>query len=130
MRRLVIGTALLLLGGCSVLDPVGAPTYGLVIVNDSDESVFWSIEQPTGETSRLELEPCSAMSESIEIGRDWEVEWGATFAVTSDDVRPLDAPVTVIHVRFDNAGEVNVADPQPAAGQPDAPIDDLTCVVR
>jgi len=126
-----LGIAAVILAGCGMPEPtVMPPTYGLVIVNDSGDPVFWSIEQPTGQLSRFTVEPCSSTSHSIELGRAWEVEWGATFAVTSDDVGLLDAPVTVINVRFDADGGVDVANPQPAARQPDAPSDEFTCVVR
>lgn len=122
--------ATLLLAGCAVLGPGPGPTYGLVIVNDSDVPVFWSIEQPNGTTSRFEVEPCSSTSHSIDVGRAWEVEWGAAIAVASSEVDPLDAAVTVIEVTFDADGNVDVAAPRHADTQPGAPFDRFICVDR
>lgn len=124
--RAAIAALTLMLGAC------GAPpsTYGLVIVNDSDEQVFWSIEQPDGTVSRFGVEPCSATSHRIEVGRAWEVEWGDAVVVSSAGVSPLDAPVTVIDVTFDAEGRPHLVVPHPAEFQPDAPLDRFSCVER
>jgi hypothetical protein len=127
MSPLRLGLAVVVLGGCGPVGPTApAPMYALVIVNDSAASAFWSIEQPTGEMTRFEVQPCSSMSEAIPVGRAWDVEWAATFAVTSDDVHPLDAPFTVVEVRFGAVGQPIVGVPKAAAEKPEAPLD-LVC---
>jgi hypothetical protein len=98
-----------------------------VIVNDSDEPVFWSLEQPTGEMTRFAVQPCSSSSTSLDADQEWVVEWEDAFAITSGEVRPLDAPVTVIDLRFNADGTFDVAPPRRAAVQPDAPSSGFTC---
>jgi hypothetical protein len=122
-----LALAAVILTGCGMLEQVPVdPRYALVIVNESDGPVFWSVEQPTGEMTRFELAPCSSVSEPIDIDRAWEVEWGATFAVTAGDVRPRDAPFTVVEVRFGPDGALDVSRPRAANAPPDAPFD-LAC---
>jgi hypothetical protein len=126
VSALRLGLAAVVLAGCGqVRSTAPAPVYALVIVNDSDAPAFWSIEQPTGEMTRFEVQPCSSMSEAIPVGRAWEVEWAATFAVTSGDVLPLDAPFTVVEVRFGAGGQPSVRMPKAAAEMPEAPLDML-----
>ena len=130
MIGLRLAFAAILLTGCGLIVPTSdEPQVALVIVNESDDPMFWSVEQPSGEMTRFEIQPCSSMSEAIAVDRAWEVEWGATFAVTSADVQPLDAPYTVVEVRFGPGGAVDVAAPRMAPEQPSAP-DDLPCFRR
>ena len=117
----------MVLAGCNPVGPTApASAYALVIVNESAAPVFWWLEQPNGELTRFALQPCSSTSEPVPVGRRWEVEWAATFAVTSADVRSLDAPFTVIEVRFGADGQPSVGAPRAAAEMPDAPLD-LAC---
>jgi hypothetical protein len=128
MIALRLALAAAVLAGCGMLEPVPVdPRYALVIVNDSDDHVFWWVEQPTGEMTRFEVAPCGSLSDPIDIDRAWEVEWGATFAVTAADVQPLEAPFTVVEVRFGPNGALDVARPRAANAPPDAPLD-LACV--
>ena len=130
MKLLLLLVAALPLTHCVLIQPTRvSPAFGLVIANESEASVFWYVEQPTGEMTRFELQPCGSTSKEIDAGAAWEVEWGATLAVTSDEVRALDAPITVIEVRFAPDGAVDVAPPRAAERRPDAPID-LACVRR
>ena len=128
MIRLPLLAAVLV--GCGLTASTSdGPQYALVIVNESEHPVFWSVEQPSGEMTRFEIQPCSSMSEPIALDRAWEVEWGATFAVTSADVQPLDAPYTVMEVRFGPGGALDVAVPRKAPEQPSAP-EDMSCIRR
>lgn len=123
--------ATLPLAGCTFGElAVEGPRYALVLINNTPESRFWSIEQLAGETTRFELQPCSSTSQELQSTQAWEVEWGATIAVASDEVGLLDAPYTVIEVVFEPGGAVDVQAPRAAAAQPDAPFEPLTCARR
>ena len=127
-HRLAASVVLLLLAACGLEEPVGAENrFALVLINDTQESRFWSVEQPTGEVTRFELQPCSSTSQDLEARQAWEVEWGAAIAVASDEVDLLAAPYTVVEVVFQPDGSVEVGTPRAAAEQPDAPYGPLTC---
>lgn len=126
--RGLAASGVLLLAACGLEEPVGAPNrYALVLINDTQESRFWSVEQPTGEMTRFELQPCSSTSQDLEARQAWEVEWGAAIAVASDEVDLLAAPYTVVEVVFQPDGAVDVGAPRAAAERPDAPHGPLTC---
>jgi hypothetical protein len=127
VTRLGLLAGAVLLIGCGLQETgIVAEQYELVIVNESREPQYWSVEQPDGAMTRFEVEPCSSHSSRIDVGRRWEVEWGATYAVTSADVAPLDGVFTVVEIRFDRDGLADVGPVRAANVAAGAPTD-LDC---
>lgn len=130
--RRLLPVLLVLLSGCGVLsESIGtAPRYALVLVNNTQESRFWSVEQPDGAWSRFEVQPCSSASHDLGATQRWEVEWGATIAASSDEVELLNEPFTLVEVLFRPDGVIDVAPVRGVREPPDAPLEPLTCAGR
>jgi len=113
-----------MVAACGLLEPLPPdPRYALVLVNNTQEPRFWSIEQPTGQWTRFEISPCTSVAQDLGATQRWEVEWGAAIAVSSDEVPLTSAPFTLVEVLFQPDGTVDVAPSRGVPAQPDAPLE-------
>ncbi|MGH2379681.1 MAG: hypothetical protein ACRDG7_00440 [Candidatus Limnocylindria bacterium] len=95
----------------------------LVVVNGSADAVDLIVEQPTGQVDRLPMQPCGSHSTVLGIDQFWQGVVVNGIVLESTDVFPLAARFTVLRVDVSPAGELEVANSQPAQTQPDAPLD-------